>query len=69
MEALYVSMILFVSRAWDAVTDPLVGYLVTRSRRTPIGKLLPWWVGGMDEGMDDWLVGRWLVDWLVGCLF
>ncbi|KAF0035662.1 hypothetical protein F2P81_010974 [Scophthalmus maximus] len=56
MEALYVSMILFVSRAWDAVTDPLVGYLVTRSRRTPIGKLLPWWVGGMDEGMDDWLV-------------
>uniref|UniRef100_A0A8D3AQT5 Major facilitator superfamily domain containing 2a-like 2 n=1 Tax=Scophthalmus maximus TaxID=52904 RepID=A0A8D3AQT5_SCOMX len=44
MEALYVSMILFVSRAWDAVTDPLVGYLVTRSRRTPIGKLLPWLV-------------------------
>ncbi|TNN73267.1 Sodium-dependent lysophosphatidylcholine symporter 1 [Liparis tanakae] len=27
MEASYVSMILFVSRAWDAVTDPLVGYL------------------------------------------
>ncbi|KAM7411429.1 hypothetical protein PAMA_021428 [Pampus argenteus] len=27
MEAFYVSMILFVSRAWDAVTDPLVGYL------------------------------------------
>ena len=44
MEAFYVSMILFVSRAWDAVTDPLVGYLVSRSRWTPIGKLMPWCV-------------------------
>lgn len=46
MEAFYVSMILFVSRAWDAVTDPLVGYLVSRSKWTPIGKLTPWLVGG-----------------------
>ncbi|XP_034550766.1 sodium-dependent lysophosphatidylcholine symporter 1 [Notolabrus celidotus] len=44
MEAYYVSMILFVSRAWDAVTDPLVGYLVSRSEWTPIGKLIPWLV-------------------------
>ncbi|KAM7405107.1 hypothetical protein PAMP_012392 [Pampus punctatissimus] len=44
MEAFYVSMILFVSRAWDAVTDPLVGYLVTRTNWTPIGKLTPWLV-------------------------
>ncbi|XP_059189048.1 sodium-dependent lysophosphatidylcholine symporter 1-B-like [Centropristis striata] len=42
MEASYVSMILFVSRAWDAVTDPLVGYLVSCSKWTPIGKLTPW---------------------------
>ncbi|XP_041860160.1 sodium-dependent lysophosphatidylcholine symporter 1 [Melanotaenia boesemani] len=42
MEASYVSMILFVSRAWDAVTDPVVGYLVSRSSWTPIGKLTPW---------------------------
>lgn len=46
MEASYVSMILFVSRAWDAVTDPLVGYLVSRSNWTPVGKLTPWLVGG-----------------------
>lgn len=46
MEASYVSMILFVSRAWDAVSDPLVGYLVGRSNWTPIGKLTPWLVGG-----------------------
>lgn len=39
-------MILFVSRAWDAVTDPLIGYLVGRSNWTPIGKLTPWLVGG-----------------------
>lgn len=45
MEASYVSMILFVSRAWDAVTDPLIGYLVGRSNWTPIGKLTPWLVG------------------------
>ncbi|XP_072223815.1 sodium-dependent lysophosphatidylcholine symporter 1-B-like [Leuresthes tenuis] len=44
MEAFYVSMILFVSRAWDAVTDPLVGYLVSCSNWTPIGKLTPWLV-------------------------
>lgn len=46
MQASYVSMILFVSRAWDAVSDPLVGYLVGLSNWTPIGKLTPWWVGG-----------------------
>ncbi|CAJ1084655.1 sodium-dependent lysophosphatidylcholine symporter 1 [Xyrichtys novacula] len=45
MEPYYASMILFVSRAWDAVTDPLVGYLVSRSEWTPIGKLIPWLVG------------------------
>ncbi|XP_039656354.1 sodium-dependent lysophosphatidylcholine symporter 1, partial [Perca fluviatilis] len=44
MEASYVSMILFVSRAWDAVTDPLVGYLVSCSNWTPIGKLTPWMI-------------------------
>ncbi|XP_053705701.1 sodium-dependent lysophosphatidylcholine symporter 1-B-like [Synchiropus splendidus] len=42
LEAFYVSLILFVSRAWDAVTDPVVGYLVSRSKWTPIGKLTPW---------------------------
>ncbi|MEQ2242445.1 hypothetical protein ILYODFUR_035902 [Ilyodon furcidens] len=45
MKASFVSMILFLSRAWDAVTDPLVGYLVSCSTWTPIGKLTPWLVG------------------------
>lgn len=45
MEAFYVSLILFVSPAWDAVSDPLIGYLVGRSPWTSIGKLTPWSVG------------------------
>nr|XP_009302560.1 uncharacterized protein LOC571061 isoform X5 [Danio rerio] len=42
MEAFSVSLILFISHVWDAVTDPLVGYLVSRSKWTQIGKLMPW---------------------------
>lgn len=45
MEAFYVSLVLFVSRVWDAVSDPLIGYLVGRSPWTGIGKLSPWLVG------------------------
>ncbi|KAM9342422.1 sodium-dependent lysophosphatidylcholine symporter 1-B-like [Pholidichthys leucotaenia] len=56
MEASYVSMILFVSRAWDAVTDPLVGYLVSRSTWTPIGKLTPWLVISTPLGILSYLL-------------
>ncbi|XP_018593278.1 sodium-dependent lysophosphatidylcholine symporter 1 isoform X2 [Scleropages formosus] len=42
MDAFYASMILFLGRAWDAISDPLVGYAVSKSRKTRIGKLLPW---------------------------
>ncbi|XP_070824953.1 sodium-dependent lysophosphatidylcholine symporter 1-B-like [Chaetodon trifascialis] len=56
MEASYVSMILFVSRAWDAVTDPLVGYLVGRSNWTPIGKLTPWLVLSTPFGVLSYLL-------------
>uniref|UniRef100_A0A3B4G7H2 Sodium-dependent lysophosphatidylcholine symporter 1-like n=1 Tax=Pundamilia nyererei TaxID=303518 RepID=A0A3B4G7H2_9CICH len=54
--AFYVSMILFVSRAWDAVTDPLVGYLVSRSNWTPIGKLTPWMVISTPFGILSYLL-------------
>ncbi|XP_038577745.1 sodium-dependent lysophosphatidylcholine symporter 1 [Micropterus salmoides] len=56
MEAFYVSMILFVSHAWDAVTDPLVGYLVSRSNWTPIGKLTPWLVLSTPFGVLSYLL-------------
>uniref|UniRef100_UPI003590006C sodium-dependent lysophosphatidylcholine symporter 1 n=1 Tax=Myxine glutinosa TaxID=7769 RepID=UPI003590006C len=38
----YASVILFVGRAWDAFTDPLIGFLVSKSPRRKIGTLIPW---------------------------
>uniref|UniRef100_A0A671XIS9 MFSD2 lysolipid transporter A, lysophospholipid n=1 Tax=Sparus aurata TaxID=8175 RepID=A0A671XIS9_SPAAU len=38
----HASIILFVGRAWDAITDPTVGFLVSRSRWTGIGRMMPW---------------------------
>uniref|UniRef100_A0A3B3Z5R4 Sodium-dependent lysophosphatidylcholine symporter 1-like n=1 Tax=Poecilia mexicana TaxID=48701 RepID=A0A3B3Z5R4_9TELE len=60
MKASSVSLILFLSRAWDAVTDPLVGYLVTRSTWTPIGKLTPWLVVSTPFGILSYVL-LWLV--------
>eukprot|EP00063_Salmo_salar_P059412 XP_014034247.1 PREDICTED: sodium-dependent lysophosphatidylcholine symporter 1-B-like [Salmo salar] len=36
------SIILFVGRAWDAITDPTIGFLVSRSPWTRFGRMLPW---------------------------
>lgn len=36
------SIILFVGRAWDAITDPLVGFCISKSPWTPLGRLMPW---------------------------
>ncbi|XP_007527143.1 sodium-dependent lysophosphatidylcholine symporter 1 isoform X1 [Erinaceus europaeus] len=36
------SIILFVGRAWDAVTDPLVGFCISKSSWTRLGRLMPW---------------------------
>lgn len=52
-------MVLFMSRAWDAVSDPLVGYLVGRSNWTPIGKLTPWLV----VGAACWHASFWINLW------
>ncbi|XP_024119517.1 sodium-dependent lysophosphatidylcholine symporter 1-B isoform X1 [Oryzias melastigma] len=42
LEPFYASIILFVGRAWDAVTDPTVGFLVSRSPWTRFGRMMPW---------------------------
>ncbi|TKS86560.1 Sodium-dependent lysophosphatidylcholine symporter 1-B [Collichthys lucidus] len=42
LDPFYASVILFVGRAWDAITDPTVGFLVSRSRWTGIGRMMPW---------------------------
>lgn len=44
LDPFYASIILFVGRAWDAVTDPTVGFLVSRSPWTRFGRMMPWYV-------------------------
>lgn len=34
--------ILFVSRAGDAITDPVYGYFIDKSKTFKIGKMKPW---------------------------
>lgn len=41
LSPLYVLVIVFAGRVWDSITDPLVGYLCTRTN-TRIGRLRPW---------------------------
>ncbi|XP_043848506.1 sodium-dependent lysophosphatidylcholine symporter 1 isoform X2 [Dromiciops gliroides] len=36
------SIILFVGRAWDAITDPLVGFFISKSSWSRLGRLMPW---------------------------
>ncbi|RXN10547.1 sodium-dependent lysophosphatidylcholine symporter 1-A [Labeo rohita] len=42
LDPLNASVILFVGRAWDAVTDPTVGFLVSRTPWTRHGRMMPW---------------------------
>ncbi|XP_064156794.1 sodium-dependent lysophosphatidylcholine symporter 1-B-like [Anguilla rostrata] len=42
LDPFYASIILFVGRAWDAVTDPTVGFLVSRTPWTRWGRMMPW---------------------------
>ncbi|KAJ1122874.1 hypothetical protein NDU88_001347 [Pleurodeles waltl] len=42
LEPFHASMILFLGRAWDAISDPAIGFLVSRSPSRKCGKLMPW---------------------------
>ncbi|KAK2896933.1 hypothetical protein QQF64_005455 [Cirrhinus molitorella] len=42
LDPLNASVILFLGRAWDAVTDPTVGFLVSRTPWTRHGRMMPW---------------------------
>ncbi|XP_069008049.1 sodium-dependent lysophosphatidylcholine symporter 1-B-like [Embiotoca jacksoni] len=42
LDPFYASIILFVGRAWDAITDPTVGFLVSRTKWTGVGRMMPW---------------------------
>ncbi|XP_043962410.1 major facilitator superfamily domain-containing protein 2B isoform X2 [Gambusia affinis] len=39
------SLVLFIGRVWGAVTDPVIGFLITKSSWTKIGRLMPWILG------------------------
>lgn len=56
MGAFYASLVLFLGRAWDAITDPLVGYLVSKSGRTRFGKLIPWIIFSMPLGVLSYVM-------------
>uniref|UniRef100_H3CWC5 MFSD2 lysolipid transporter B, sphingolipid n=1 Tax=Tetraodon nigroviridis TaxID=99883 RepID=H3CWC5_TETNG len=45
INAVQASMVLFIGKAWGAVTDPVVGFFITKSGWTKIGRLMPWMVG------------------------
>uniref|UniRef100_A0A7N6BHE2 Major facilitator superfamily domain containing 2B n=1 Tax=Anabas testudineus TaxID=64144 RepID=A0A7N6BHE2_ANATE len=45
INAFQASMVLFIGKVWGAVTDPIVGFLIMKSRWTKIGRLMPWMVG------------------------
>ncbi|KAM9648180.1 sodium-dependent lysophosphatidylcholine symporter 1-like isoform 8-T9 [Morphnus guianensis] len=51
LEPFHVSLIIFLGRAWDAVTDPAVGFLVSKSPRRKYGKLVPWIACSMPFGV------------------
>uniref|UniRef100_A0A8C0ARA1 Uncharacterized protein n=1 Tax=Buteo japonicus TaxID=224669 RepID=A0A8C0ARA1_9AVES len=51
VQPFHVSLIIFLGRAWDAVTDPAVGFLVSKSPRRKYGKLVPWIACSMPFGV------------------
>ncbi|KAM7090729.1 sodium-dependent lysophosphatidylcholine symporter 1-like isoform 5-T6 [Ciconia maguari] len=51
LEPFRASLIIFFGRAWDAVTDPAVGFLVSKSPRRKYGKLVPWIACSMPFGV------------------
>ncbi|XP_043351795.1 sodium-dependent lysophosphatidylcholine symporter 1-B-like isoform X4 [Dermochelys coriacea] len=51
LDPFHSSLILFLGRAWDAVTDPAVGFLISKSPRRRFGKLIPWIIFSMPFGV------------------
>uniref|UniRef100_A0A8C7DSK6 MFSD2 lysolipid transporter A, lysophospholipid n=1 Tax=Naja naja TaxID=35670 RepID=A0A8C7DSK6_NAJNA len=60
LDPFYASIILFVGRAWDAITDPLVGFFISKSSWTCFGRLMPWIVFSTPFGVISYFM-IWLV--------
>uniref|UniRef100_A0A4X2LEF7 Major facilitator superfamily domain containing 2A n=1 Tax=Vombatus ursinus TaxID=29139 RepID=A0A4X2LEF7_VOMUR len=51
LDPFWASSVIFLGRAWDSVSDPIVGFLVSRSPRRKCGKLIPWVLGSTPFGV------------------
>ncbi|KAI4903804.1 hypothetical protein NFI96_034000 [Prochilodus magdalenae] len=47
------SMVLFIGKAWGAISDPIVGFFVTKSRWTKIGRLMPCCLSSVEPNYID----------------
>ncbi|XP_043940725.1 sodium-dependent lysophosphatidylcholine symporter 1 [Protopterus annectens] len=63
------SIILFVGRAWDAITDPTVGFFVSRSKWMKFGRLLPWIVMSTPFAVTTYLLMWYVPNISTGKLF
>ncbi|XP_048387281.2 major facilitator superfamily domain-containing protein 2B [Stegostoma tigrinum] len=68
----YTSFILFFGKAWDAITDPAIGYLISKSKWTKIGRLMPWIIGSAPFAVLSYVLlwyvpprGRWSFLWYI----
>ncbi|XP_056667986.1 sodium-dependent lysophosphatidylcholine symporter 1-like isoform X2 [Monodelphis domestica] len=51
LDPFWASSVIFIGRAWDSVSDPIIGYLVSKSPRRKCGKLIPWVLGSTPFGV------------------
>ena len=47
----YVSVLLLLARIWDGFSDPIVGYLISKTN-TRFGRLRPWYASTWQRGND-----------------
>ncbi|TRY66122.1 hypothetical protein DNTS_029065 [Danionella cerebrum] len=59
------SMVLFVGKAWGAVTDPIVGFFITKTKWTKIGRLMPCRVALRMVGCTPFMVVSYFYLWFV----
>ncbi|XP_019393671.1 PREDICTED: major facilitator superfamily domain-containing protein 2B [Crocodylus porosus] len=41
----HVSLVLFIGKVGGAITDPVAGFFISKSKKTKIGQLMPWMLG------------------------
>lgn len=65
----WAALIMFVAKIWDALTDPLMGYLSDRTRSRLGRRRIYFLVGIVPVGLSFWLLWVWPQGWSSGALF